>query len=54
MKTTYRLTQKRWEAIQNNNTQFDGDFFYGVTTTKIFCRPSCPSRVPNKNHVLIF
>ena len=34
MKTTYRLTQKRWEAIQNN-TQFDGDF-YGVTTTKIF------------------
>ncbi|CAC9813894.1 hypothetical protein IE220AEPC_01347 [Enterococcus faecalis] len=27
MKTTYRLTQKRWEAIQNNNTQFDGDFF---------------------------
>ena len=27
MKITYRLTQKRWEAIQNNNTQFDGDFF---------------------------
>ena len=28
MKTTYRLTQKRWEAIQNNNTQFDGDFLW--------------------------
>ncbi|MGH2236587.1 Ada metal-binding domain-containing protein, partial [Enterococcus faecalis] len=38
MKTTYRLTQKRWERIQNNNRQFDGDFFYGLTTTKIFCR----------------
>ncbi|MGH2123301.1 Ada metal-binding domain-containing protein, partial [Enterococcus faecalis] len=52
MNTSYRLTQKRWEAIQNNNTQFDGDFFYGVSTTKIFCRLSCSSRVPNKNHVL--
>ena len=47
MKITYRLTQKRWEAIQNNNTQFDGDF-YGVTTTKIFvvlrAPPVCPIR----------
>ena len=47
MKITYRLTQKRWEAIQNNNTQFDGDF-YGVTTTKIFvvlrALPVCPIR----------
>ena len=52
MKITYRLTQKRWEAIQNNNTQFDGDF-YGVTTTKIFVvLRALP--VPNKNHVLIF
>ena len=47
MKTTYRFYQKRWEAIQNNNTQFDGDF-YGVTTTKIFvvlrALPVCPTR----------
>ena len=35
MKTTYRLTQKRWEAIKIiiRNLMV---IFYGVTTTKIF------------------
>lgn len=29
-------------------------FFYGVKTTKIFCRPSCKSRIPNIENVYIF
>lgn len=52
--TKHLLTKKRWKAIQDNNQIFDDDFYYGVTTTKIFCRPSCKSRLPNKEHVLIF
>lgn len=29
----------------------DGTFWYGVLTTGIFCRPSCPSRLANPNNV---
>lgn len=33
---------------------FDGVFYFGVTTTGIFCRPSCPSPVANEENVLYF
>ncbi len=29
-------------------------FFYGVTSTKIFCYPSCKSRLPKKENIVIF
>lgn len=28
--------------------------FYGVTTTRIYCRPGCPSRRPKPEHVVWF
>lgn len=37
---------QRWQAVAANDRRFDGVFFYGVTSTGIFCRPSCPSRPP--------
>lgn len=43
-----------WKAIRENDKAFDRLFLYGVQTTKIFCRPSCRSRVPNKKNVRIF
>ncbi|MCP2035783.1 AraC family transcriptional regulator of adaptative response / methylphosphotriester-DNA alkyltransferase methyltransferase [Planomicrobium sp. HSC-17F08] len=43
-----------WKAILENDASFDDQFFYGVRTTRIFCRPSCHSRIPNKENVLIF
>ena len=49
-----RLTEKNWVAIKNNDKSFDNQFWYGVKTTKIFCRPSCPSRLPKKENVEIF
>lgn len=33
---------------------FDGVFYFGVTTTGIFCRPSCPAPVANEKNVLYF
>lgn len=50
----YPLTKNRWTAIINNDATKDGTFYYGVKTTKIFCKPSCHSKVPNKNNVFIF
>ncbi|GGG16573.1 bifunctional transcriptional activator/DNA repair enzyme AdaA [Paenibacillus abyssi] len=48
------LTDDKWQAIISNDVSYDGQFFYAVKTTGIFCRPSCKSRVPNKENVHIF
>ena len=34
-----------WNSVINRDAGADDDFFYGVTTTHIYCRPSCPSRM---------
>lgn len=44
----------RWEAILKRDASADGRFVYAVRSTGIYCRPSCASRKPNKNNVLIF
>lgn len=41
----------RWQAIVNRNKQFDGQFFYSVKTTKVYCRPSCAARLANYENV---
>lgn len=43
-----------WNAIKESDSEYDDKFFYGVETTGIFCRPSCKSRLPNKENVRIF
>lgn len=40
-------------AWQRRDASFDGVFFLGVSTTGIFCRPSCPSR-PKRQHLEFF
>lgn len=34
--------------------RFDGQFVFAVTSTKIYCRPTCPSRRPHREHVRFF
>ncbi|GAF11632.1 ADA regulatory protein [Bacillus sp. JCM 19046] len=51
-KTT--IPQEYWLAIQENNAAYDGQFYYGVTTTNIVCRPSCRSRVPKRENIAIY
>ncbi|WP_184404111.1 bifunctional transcriptional activator/DNA repair enzyme AdaA [Geomicrobium halophilum] len=48
------IKNEYWIAIVMNDASYDDLFFYGVTSTGIFCRPSCKSRVPNKENVRIF
>ncbi|MBM7583494.1 AraC family transcriptional regulator of adaptative response / methylphosphotriester-DNA alkyltransferase methyltransferase [Bacillus pakistanensis] len=48
------IPNEYWKAIVENDASYDDTFFYGVKTTGIFCRPSCKSRVPNKENVRIF
>lgn len=49
-----KLSNEVWQAIVTNDPIFDGILYYGVATTKVFCRPSCKSRTPLKEHVQIF
>lgn len=48
------MTETMWQAILLNDSTYDGSFYYAVKTTGIFCRPSCKSRPPSKDHVSIF
>jgi AraC family transcriptional regulator of adaptative response/methylated-DNA-[protein]-cysteine methyltransferase len=50
----YATEEARWEAIVARDPQADGAFRYGVTTTGIYCRPTCASRRPNRAHVRTF
>lgn len=43
-----------WEAVLNRDRRCDGRFVYAVSSTRVYCRPSCPSRRPTRNHVLFF
>ena len=38
-------------AIAAKDARFDGLFFTGVTSTGIYCRPSCPARTPAPGNV---
>ena len=41
-----------WQSVLTRNVA--ADFFYAVTTTGVFCRPSCSSRRPSRANVRFF
>jgi AraC family transcriptional regulator of adaptative response/methylated-DNA-[protein]-cysteine methyltransferase len=43
-----------WRAALERNPDFDGVFVFGVRSTGIYCRPSCPSRRPARARVVFF
>jgi len=40
--------------VEKCDPRFDGWIFCGVTTTGIYCRPSCPARTPKRENVRFF
>ncbi|MGW7428760.1 bifunctional transcriptional activator/DNA repair enzyme AdaA [Streptomyces sp. NPDC054861] len=44
----------RYEAVSSRDARFDGEFFFAVTTTGIYCRPSCPAVTPRRKNVTFF
>lgn len=44
----------RWRAVVRRDESADGQFFVGVKTTGIYCRPSCRSRQPLRKNVEFF
>ncbi|MBM7633159.1 bifunctional transcriptional activator/DNA repair enzyme AdaA [Geomicrobium sediminis] len=49
-----RVSDEQWQAINTCDQTYDTIFYYGVTSTKIFCRPSCHSRTPQRENIRIF
>ncbi|HZG75012.1 MAG TPA: Ada metal-binding domain-containing protein, partial [Paenibacillus sp.] len=43
-----------WNAIVGCDRAYDGLFYYGVSSTGIFCKPSCRSKTPRKDKTVIF
>lgn len=43
-----------FRAIQSRDPRFDGWFYTAVTTTGIYCRPSCPATTPKRANVKFF
>ncbi|MEP6690746.1 MAG: bifunctional DNA-binding transcriptional regulator/O6-methylguanine-DNA methyltransferase Ada [Gemmatimonadaceae bacterium] len=48
------LHSARWRAVETRDRSADGRFFYGVLSTHIYCRPSCPARRPRPDRVVFF
>lgn len=45
---------KMWEVSIANDASYDGVFYYAVKTTGVVCRPSCKSKIPNRDNVSFF
>ena len=43
-----------YRAVASRDRRFDGRFVLGVTSTGIYCRPSCPARTPKRENVRYF
>jgi AraC family transcriptional regulator of adaptative response / DNA-3-methyladenine glycosylase II len=41
-------------AVDERDARFDGIFFVAIVTTRIYCRPVCPSRRANPDHRRFF
>ncbi len=43
-----------WNAVQARDASHDGDFVFAVSSTGVYCKPSCPARRPKRQNVKFF
>ena len=43
-----------WEAVIARDARHDDEFFFAVSTTGVYCRPSCAARRPRRENVQFF
>ncbi|MDW5326293.1 DNA-3-methyladenine glycosylase 2 family protein [Plantactinospora sp. KLBMP9567] len=46
--------ERCYRAVDSRDQRFDGWFYTGVTTTGIYCRPSCPATTPKRRNVRFY
>jgi AraC family transcriptional regulator, regulatory protein of adaptative response / DNA-3-methyladenine glycosylase II len=52
--TTALDDEQRYQAAVSKDSRFDGVFFIAVTSTGIYCRPSCPAITPKRAHMRFY
>ncbi len=50
----YSHDQACWQAVLHRDPAAEGAFYYAVRTTGVYCRPTCPSRLPKRENVVFF
>ncbi len=45
---------KWWDAVLARDARRDGEFFFAVSSTGVYCRPSCPAKRPRRENVTFF
>jgi AraC family transcriptional regulator of adaptative response/methylated-DNA-[protein]-cysteine methyltransferase len=48
------MNDQLWQAVMTRDARFDGQFVFAVSSTRVYCRPSCPSRRPHRERVSFF
>src|SRR5438046_6681875 len=43
-----------WQAVEALDAGYDGMFVFAVSSTGIYCRPSCPARRPRRQNVTFY
>jgi AraC family transcriptional regulator, regulatory protein of adaptative response / methylated-DNA-[protein]-cysteine methyltransferase len=46
--------EAKWQAVVGKDARADGEFVFAVSSTGIYCRPSCPSRRPRREYVSFY
>jgi AraC family transcriptional regulator of adaptative response/methylated-DNA-[protein]-cysteine methyltransferase len=46
--------ERYWQAVLERDAGMDGVFVFGVTSTGVYCKPSCPARKPRRDRVEFF
>ncbi len=46
--------EARWNAVVTRDAAHDGEFVFAVSSTGVFCRPSCAARRPRRENVQFF
>jgi AraC family transcriptional regulator of adaptative response / DNA-3-methyladenine glycosylase II len=44
----------RYRALRSRDRRFDGHFFVAVTSTGVYCRPSCPAITPKRKNIRFY
>src|SRR5476649_1214411 len=53
-RTDYASDAQRWDAVQRRDRAADGAFYYAVSSTGVYCRPSCASRPKLRANVAFY
>jgi AraC family transcriptional regulator of adaptative response/methylated-DNA-[protein]-cysteine methyltransferase len=52
--STKLVDDRHWQAVVARDPSHDGGFVFAVSTTGVYCRPSCPARRPRRENVTFF